>query len=176
MKRIFLTLAAMIALSCDLPRSAKAIELPDGWVVLRNKGGLRFELQSDTPSKLDYEYCLSIPGSVEVRETESRFEAVLISGNAAKGYNPGDLLDRALLASEVKVRNWRPGDRFWPSHTKVPKKIKELLQERHVTGPERKLWPVVVSETDVVWLRGFPSPKGLLARSDEAVLIREVRA
>ena len=150
-------------------------ELPDGWVVLRNKGGLRFELQRTAPSKLDYEYCLSIPGSVEVRETESRFEAVLISGNAAKGYNPGDLLDRALLASEVKVRNWRPGDRFWPSHTKVPKKIKELLQERHVTGPERKLWPVVVSGTDVVWVRGFPAPKGLLARSDEAVLIREVR-
>ncbi len=165
----------ILALSCDLPRSAKAIELPDGWVVLRNKGGLRFELQSDTPSKLDYEYCLSIPGSVEVRETESRFEAVLISGNAAKGYNPGDLLDRALLASEVKVRNWRPGDRFWPSHTKVPKKIKELLQERHVTGPERKLWPVVVSGTDVVWVRGFPAPTGSLARSDEAVLIREVR-
>ncbi len=166
----------ILALSSNQRGSDKGTELPDGWVVLRNKGELRFELQKAGPSKLDYEYCLSIPGSVEVRETESRFEAVLISGNAAKGYNPGDLLDRALLASEVKVRNWRPGDRFWPSHTKVPKKIKELLQERHVTGTERKLWPVVVSETDVVWLRGFPAPKGLLARSDEAVLIREVRA
>jgi tRNA(Ile)-lysidine synthetase-like protein len=85
-------------------------------------------------------------------------------------------LDRALLASEVRIRNWRAGDRFWPWHTKVPKKIKELLQERHVTGRERKLWPVVLSGTDVIWLRGFPAPKGLLAVSDEAVLIREVRA
>ena len=25
-----------------------------------------------------------------------------------------------------------------------------------MTGPEKKLWPVVVSGTDVVWLRGFP--------------------
>jgi tRNA(Ile)-lysidine synthase len=165
----------ILALSSNRPGSDKGTELPDGWVVRRNKGELRFEVQKVAPNKLDFEYCLSIPGSVEVPETESRFEAVLISGNAAKGYNPGDLLDRALLASEVKVRNWRPGDRFWPSHTKVAKKIKELLQEQHVTGPERKLWPVVVSQTEVIWLRGFPAPKGLLAQSDEAVLIREVR-
>jgi tRNA(Ile)-lysidine synthase len=165
----------ILALSSNRPGSDKGTELPDGWVVRRNKGELRFEVQKVAPNKLDFEYCLSIPGSVEVPETESRFEAVLISGNAAKGYNPGDLLDRALLASEVKVRNWRPGDRFWPSHTKVAKKIKELLQEQHVTGPERKLWPVVVSQTEVIWLRGFPAPKGLLAQSDEAVLIRELR-
>jgi tRNA(Ile)-lysidine synthase len=166
----------ILALSSNRPGSDKGTELPDGWVVRRNKGELRFEVQKVATSKLDYEYCLSIPGSVEVPETESRFEAVLISGNAAKGYNPGDLLDRSLLTAELKVRNWRPGDRFWPSRTKVPKKIKELLQERHVTGPERKLWPVVVSQTDVIWVRGFPSPKGLLAQRDEAVLIREVRA
>jgi tRNA(Ile)-lysidine synthase len=165
----------ILALCSSQPGSAKATELADGWVVLRNKDQLRFEFQNQTPSKLDYEYCLSIPGSVEVTETESRFEAVLISGNAAKGYNPEDLLDRSLLAGELKVRNWRPGDRFWPAHTKVPKKIKDLLQERQVTGPERKLWPVVVSGTEVVWVRGFQAPSRLRSQGDEAVLIREVR-
>jgi len=165
----------ILALGFSQPGSAKATELADGWGVLRNKDELRFELQSGGPIKLDYEYCLSIPGSVEVRETESRFEAVLISGNAGKGYNPEDLLDRSLLAAELKVRNWRPGDRFWPAHTKVPKKIKELLQERQVTGPERKLWPVVVSGTEVVWVRGFQAPSRLRSQGDEAVLIREVR-
>jgi hypothetical protein len=44
-----------------------------------------------------------------------------------------------------------------------------------VTGTERKLWPVVVSGTDLVWVRGLPAPTGLLAQGDEAVLIREVR-
>jgi tRNA(Ile)-lysidine synthase len=85
------------------------------------------------------------------------------------------LLDRSLLESELKVRNWRPGDRFWPAHTKVPKKIKELLLERNVVGPERKLWPVVASGTDVVWVRGFPVPARLRSQSDKAVLIREVK-
>jgi tRNA(Ile)-lysidine synthase len=153
--------------------AAKAAELPGGWVVSRKQSELSFERQSGTPSNPNYEYCLSVPGAVEVAETESRFEAVLVSGNAAKGYNPEDLLDRLSLAGELKVRNWRPGDRFWPAHTKVPKKIKELLQDIHVTGPERKLWPVVVSGTEVIWVRGLQAPVRLLARGGEAVLIRE---
>jgi tRNA(Ile)-lysidine synthase len=154
---------------------AKSTMLPDGWVVSRNKGELRFEMQSDTPRKVDYEYRLPVPGSVDVPETESRFEAVLVSGNAAAGYNPEDLLDRALLASDLGVRNWRAGDRFWPAHTKGAKKIKELLQERRVAGLERQLWPVVVSGSDVIWVRGFPASRQLRPRSQEAVLIREVR-
>jgi tRNA(Ile)-lysidine synthase len=150
-------------------------ELPDGWVVSRKAGELRFESKRETP-RTEYEYPLSVPGSVEILETESRFEAVLVPGSAAGGYNPEDLMDRSLLAAELKVRNWRAGDRFWPAHTKSAKKIKELLQERHVTGPERKLWPVVVSGTDVVWIRGFRAPGQLRPRSvtDKAVLIREV--
>jgi tRNA(Ile)-lysidine synthase len=163
----------ILALSVKREGTPKSTVLPHGWVVSRTKGELRFE--SDAETAKDYEYCLSVPGSVEIRETQSRFDAVLVSGNAAEGYNPGDLLDGTLLAAELKVRNWRPGDRLWPAHTKVAKKIKELLQERQVTGPERKLWPVVVSGTDVVWVRGFPAPTRLRLKSEKAVLIREVR-
>jgi len=150
--------------------------LPDGWLVSRRTGNLWFESKGKATEDSEYEYLLSVPGSVEVQETDSGFEALLVSGIAAEGYNPEDLLDRALLATELKVRNWRPGDRFWPAHTKAAKKIKELLQERHVTGPERKLWPVVVSGGDVVWVRGFPSPRHLRPqKGDTAVLIRELK-
>ena len=167
----------VLALCSNRAQAAKSTVLPDGWVVLRKQGELRFELQSGTPGKLGYEYCLPVPGSVEVQETQSRFETVLIPRNAAEGYNPDDLLDRELLTAELRVRNWRPGDRFWPAHTKVAKKIKELLQERQVAGPERKLWPVVVSGADVVWVRGFLVPARLRPRSpdDSAVSIREIR-
>jgi tRNA(Ile)-lysidine synthase len=166
----------ILALGSPRAGAPKSTVLQDGWVVSRKKGQLLFELQCCTPGKLEYEYWLSVPGSVEIRETESRFETVLVPGNAAEGYNPEDLLDGTLLASELRVRNWRPGDRFWPAHTKVPKKIKELLLERKVVGLERKLWPVVVSGTDVVWVRGFQAPARLRSRSvaGKAVLIREV--
>jgi tRNA(Ile)-lysidine synthase len=149
--------------------------LPHQWVVSRKKSGLWFESSGGKPEESQYEYRLSVPGSIEVRETQSRFDAVLVSGNAFEGYNPEDLWDRELLAAELKVRNWRPGDRFWPPHTKGAKKIKELLQERHVTGTERKQWPVVASGADVVWVRGFPAPAQFRPGSvhDGAVLLRE---
>jgi tRNA(Ile)-lysidine synthetase-like protein len=73
------------------------------------------------------------------------------------------------------IRNWRPGDRFWPAHTKAPKKIKDLLQKLKVAQPRRRLWPVVVSGNELVWMRGFPVPCQYHAdANDEAVLIREL--
>jgi len=155
--------------------AAKSVVLPDGWAASRNKAELWFERQK-TATPPDYEYCLPVPGRVEVPETGSCFEARLVSANA-EGYNPEDFLDRAVLNGELRVRNWRPGDRFWPAHTKAPKKIKELLQERHLTGAERKLWPVVVSEHGIVWVRGFCSP-GHLRPKDEGrqiLLIQELK-
>jgi tRNA(Ile)-lysidine synthase len=162
-------------LSLSLNRRGSAV-LPNQWLISRKRNDLWFESSRETTKERKYEYRLSVPGSVEVQETESRFEAVLVSGNAAEGYNPEDLMDRTLLEAELKVRNWRPGDRFWPAHTKVAKKIKELLQERHVAGLERELWPVVVSGADVVWVRGFPAPARFRPGSfdDKAVLLREI--
>jgi tRNA(Ile)-lysidine synthase len=156
-------------------RSGRA-ELRDGWVVSRNREELRFEHGSAAATGSDYEYRLSIPGSIEVTQTGSRFEATLVPDSANGGYNSEFLLDRALLAAELRIRNWRPGDQFWPAHSKAAKKIKELLQERQVTGGERKLWPVAVSGTEVVWVRGFAAPAQLRPREgkDQAVLIREI--
>jgi len=74
------------------------------------------------------------------------------------------------------VRNWRAGDRFWPAHTKSPKKIKELLQERHVAQPERRLWPVLASGDDIVWMRGFAVPQRFQMRpGHEALVVVETR-
>jgi tRNA(Ile)-lysidine synthase len=110
-----------------------------------------------------------------VSETGTVIEALRIQGGSqATAYNSQHLLDPDLLPGPLKVRNWRPGDRFWPAHTKSLKKIKELLAERRVAQAERRLWPVVVSGDEIVWVRGFPAPAKLRAKPErEAVLIRE---
>jgi len=94
---------------------------------------------------------------------------------AGSGYNPDHTLDPTLLQKELTVRNWRPGDRFWPAHSKSPKKVKELLQERKLAAKERLLWPVVVSAGELVWVRGFPSPARLRPHegAKEALVIQE---
>jgi tRNA(Ile)-lysidine synthase len=139
-------------------RRGQSMLLPRRWRVSRRKGELHFELQGVGDEVSDYHYPLPVPGSVAIPELGSRFEIKLIGRNAVQGYNPQHLFDPELLADELAVRNWRPGDRFWPAHAKAPKKVKELLQDRQVTGPERRLWPVVVSGVELVWLRGFPAP------------------
>lgn len=155
---------------------SKSALLPDGWTVSLHGGALRFGIAAPSASYPDYEFRLPVPGTIEVPAAGSRFEAVVVSGNASGVYNPEDLLDRAQLSRELRVRNWRAGDRFWPPHTKASKKIKELLQDRRLTGQDRKLWPVVVSGSEIIWVRGFPVPRQHRAQDEavEAVLIREI--
>jgi tRNA(Ile)-lysidine synthase len=124
-------------------RQSTSTELPGDWLVSRNQDELIFAPRSTGPT--DYEYALSVPGTVEVPELNSVFDAAPVSNSAA---------------GTLTVRNWRAGDRFWPAHSKGPKKIKALLQQKRITGPERHLWPVVAWKTHILWLRGFPPPAG----------------
>ncbi len=165
--------------------SGKELSLPLGWKVRREPEAVVFVTpdlrhQERIP---DYEYPLAVPGRSLVAELGVVFEALLVTPQATRQmapearvaeYNPQELLRADLLQQRLMVRNWRPGDRFWPAHTKAPKKIKELLQGRHVAQPERRLWPVVESGDEIVWMRGFPVPARLRAEAGQAtVLIRE---
>jgi tRNA(Ile)-lysidine synthase len=162
--------------------SGKELSLPLGWKLLREPEALVFvtpdlRRQERIP---DYEYALPVPGRATVPEVDAIIEALHIASKITPEsriaeYNPQQLLRADLLPERLIVRNWRPGDRFWPAHTKAPKKIKELLQERHVAQPGRRLWPVVVSGDEIVWVRGFTVPARLQAKAGEAaVLIREI--
>jgi len=86
---------------------------------------------------------------------------------------PGDgCLIASPRGSEVLViRNWRAGDRFWPAHAKAPRKLKELLQSRHITGAVKKLWPVIASGGEVIWVRGMGVERNFRATGGEGVLI-----
>jgi tRNA(Ile)-lysidine synthase len=151
--------------------------LPQGWVLsrTRDKPGLQFKLREGVEEISDYEYVLKVPGVVQAQEAGTWFEAAIVPGDAEPGYNPDHVFDPELLQKELTVRNWRAGDRFWPAHSKSPKKIKELLQERKLAAAERRLWPVVVSGREIVWLRGFPAPARLRPRkgAKAALVIQE---
>jgi tRNA(Ile)-lysidine synthase len=158
--------------------SGKELALPLGWRIVREAEAMVFltpdlRLREKTA---DYSYSLCVPGRVSVPELGLVIEALRIpSASHPAEYNLLQLLRAELLPEQLIVRNWRPGDRFWPAHTKSPKKIKELLQEHHLAQPERRLWPVVVSGSEIVWMRGFAVPASLRAQvGEQAVLIREL--
>ena len=167
--------------------SGKEVALPLGWKLVVEPEELAFvtpDLRDPLPQQ-DYEYELSVPGEVAVYQAGFAVFVQRIPSGAEGAYNPDQLLDEESLPGPLRVRNWRPGDRFWPAHTKSPKKVKELLQDRHVAQPERGLWPVIVSRDDsskasgdesggeIVWMRGFPVPAKLQAKPGRAAILIE---
>ncbi len=157
---------------------AAEAQLPDGWVALRSGRELCLVRRSQTLQRpCTYEYRLPIPGEVFIKEIGSRIKAFTAAVPQAKArYNREMLLDASAVGRELTVRNWRPGDRFWPAHTSGPKKVKELLQRKKVTDPARALWPVAASGDRIVWVRGFPPAADLLLtdHSSQALVIEEV--
>jgi len=156
--------------------TGKELALPLGWKVERHPDELVFITPDlrDLPPPGDYEYAVSLGGKVRVDEAGSIIEFRRVSGGGEARYNPDHLLDVESLPGPLRVRNWQAGDRFWPRHTKAPKKVKELLQERHVMPSQRKLWPVIICGDEIVWMRGFPPPARFAARPGrEAAVIIE---
>ena len=154
----------------------KSANLPAGCRVERKKNTVVFCPKKITDNAItDYAHSLPVPGQVCIPEAGVRFEATLVRTSEKAEYNRGNSLDPAKLSGNLQVRNWRAGDRFTAAHSKSPKKIKELLQKRHITGSERKLWPVVVSGDEVIWLRGFKVPAKWQPPEDagEALVIQE---
>jgi tRNA(Ile)-lysidine synthase len=161
------------------PKPVQGLSFPGGLMADCSLRELRFSLETCS-APADYGYKLPIPGEVRVPELGKTVRAVVITAGkpTVSGYNIASLLDRALLAPELMVRNWRAGDRFFPAHSQSPKKVKELLQPSRLgaqfSSSERKLWPVIESAGEIVWMRGFPVPRAFAIQGGEAVLIEEI--
>ena len=151
-----------------LSQEGASIALPHGWSAVLSKGKICFKPRSNEPQC--YEYALPVPGTVEIPEADAVIKTASLCQKDSR-YATERLLDKQFTTKGLVVRNWRPGDRFWPPNSKAPKKIKELLQERHLTGDEKKNWPVVASANEVVWVRGFGVRRDYQAKDSEGVLI-----
>ena len=168
----------------ELARGAagKRLELTSGHNlrVTRQRGRkeLLLELEiADWGKAADYQYALAVPGAVEVPELGARIEARVVDAGGVPEDARGQLLDLGRMPREILIRNWRAGDRFWPSQTAAAKKVKQLLSGRHATGAEKKLWPVAVAEScGLVWMRGFAVPAAFRAPpgASKAIWIREI--
>jgi tRNA(Ile)-lysidine synthase len=170
--------------SANKSPAGKRLELPGGRNLLRRNLRLErqellleFEPFGARGEAADYEYTLAVPGAVEVPELGVCIEARVVDASSVPEGKRGQLLALGRMPKEVLIRNWRPGDRYWPAHTSAEKKVKELLSDRHATGAEKKLWPVAFAEgCGLVWMRGFPVPAAFRspAGASQAIWIREI--
>jgi len=137
--------------------AGRTLELPGGRILRRARRELLWETAGDRQPS-DYEYVLPLPGAVEVGELGARIEAALVDWDRVPESERRQVLDPGKVSGPGRIRNWRAGDRFWPANTRQPKKVKELLSDRHEVGIAKKLWPVMEVGGELVWLRGFAAP------------------
>jgi tRNA(Ile)-lysidine synthase len=165
-------------LSAAHGRKELKIDLPEGFRAEIGENRVIFTTDEPRSKPCGFAYSVHIPGEVAVPELGVRFRFSVVDGTSRNtGYN-ADNLDQSLalrqLTHVLTVRNWRPGDRFWPVHSRTAKKVKELLSNLHVTGRQKASWPVVVAGDDIVWMRGFPVAREYQAGDGQAVRIEEL--
>ena len=158
----------------SLPGSS--FEVASGHQIRRTRESLCFETRAAAELE-GYEYSLPVPGAVVIPELAINLRADLVDVVGVPEWELDRLLDPGRLPPVLTVRNWRPGDRFWPVFTKEPRKVKELLSDRHITGVDRKLWPVAVAGATLVWMRDFPAHEDFFPKAppQSAIWIRETK-
>jgi tRNA(Ile)-lysidine synthase len=171
---------AVLELAASEPtRSEKVLELPNGWEAVRQDRELWFRRRSQSHQEHGYTIVLSVPGEWEVAGRKIRLSLLRHPANRSpegETYVRAVLLDPGLQNRGLRVRNWHAGDRYWPAHTRQPKKLKDLLQARHIPREQKPFWPVVVSGGEIVWVPGFDAPERFRLRDggSEALWLEEV--
>ncbi len=157
-------------------QNGNSLSLPGGVVVRREENDLVFLAESPAKRKSgakressgEYEYSIDLSrGSrdVQVPELGCVFRLRVIDWPSKRAEtNIGKMvLDRERLRSPLVLRNWRPGDRLRLSGHQKARKLKRLLNEKHISRWEREGWPVLTSGGVLVWARGFPVAADLAA-------------
>jgi tRNA(Ile)-lysidine synthase len=116
-----------------------------------------------------------VSGSIEAGEslmlsTGALLETEFVELNDAlrsaimKGAVNADLQAYVAVAAEeaLEVRGWQPGDCFRPLGAPGMKKLKDWFIDRHISVKERKLLPLVISQSgEIIWVPGFPPAESL---------------
>jgi tRNA(Ile)-lysidine synthase len=155
-------------------QSGRSLTLPGGAVARKEFDGLILGLQPISPGG-GYAYPVKIPGEITVPQLGVTFRFKIIEAQRLpKEYNELGCLDPQKLPHRLFLRNWQAGDHFWPLGSGKLRKLKELFGQRKIPRNQRKLWPVLESGEQIVWVRGFPPAVSVVASADSrAILIIE---
>jgi len=118
--------------------------------VLLRRGGVRtippFEVELDIPGRT---YIKEIEKEVVAEEREwDRSKPIDESRNVV-------LLDYERLHLPLRMRNFRPGDRFQPLGTEGTQKLKEFFIDHKIPKFERPSIPLLISGEMIAWIVGY---------------------
>jgi tRNA(Ile)-lysidine synthase len=170
-------------------RGTGHLDLP-GTSVSRSFDWVRLADARREPARdADYSVDVAGPGIYTIPGRLSCIQFELSEGAGREpGYNDKSRrgLDWDRLPKPLKLRNWRPGDRYRPVGCSEEKKLKSLFQRGRVAVWDRAGWPVVcgtgiaideseqTSEPRIVWARGF-GPAAEFICSERSWRVLEIR-
>ena len=180
-RRLMRQAAHQLGVSLDFPateavrtlglngRAGQRLVLPQGLGVERTARELRFAICSQPEAtggdaNPEQQYSASIPGTIDAPAfgVRLRIERVTTKVTGSEPAGRDDL-------QTATLRNWMPGDRVRLRYSSGLRKVKEVLERKHVTGTERAVWPVLETGGQIAWMRGVelePVP-GLTITSEE---------
>jgi tRNA(Ile)-lysidine synthase len=136
-------------------KSGKSLDLPGGAIVAREFNRLVFtEWSSETRA---FSYDLPIPGCVRIPELGRSFSARYVDKTQPPSIEGTSLVfvDGSGLGACVKIRNWKPGDYYRPAGWPAGK-VKKLFQKARIPRSQRSRWPILASESAIIWVTSFP--------------------
>jgi tRNA(Ile)-lysidine synthase len=154
-------------------QSGKELILPGG---LTARKELEWLVISSGPKSAAQEFCIAVkpPTEITVAPLALRLRFLVAENVPSEvaekryNYNQAVRLDLDKVGEGLILRNWQPGDRFQPFGSRRALKLKELFLRRRIPAKSRKLWPVLLSNQQVVWVQGFPAAQGFAASESSA--------
>ena len=183
--------------------SGSTLDLPDGLRLRRDFDTVRSEPAENERPALRFagDYRILVAGGSTSGGSTSPAAAVPAArdGSAEAGANPiappvarglaegaGDPADEATwtvtcpadnLRGNLRIRNWRRGDRYQPFGLQGTKKLSDLLREHRVTRDAREGVLVVADDEGILWVVGLARSERtrLLPQTTRTVTISVVR-
>jgi len=159
-------------------QSGRNLSLPGGMLARKEFDWLVLGPQPSAAAKSEFSYPVEVPGELTVPQLGLTFRFKIVGPEGLpRAYNgwKSSGLDAQRLREGLLLRNWRAGDCFWPVGSRKPQKLKELFRQLKVPRDQRRLWPVLESGNQIVWVRGFPpgNPGAASAGSSEILIVEE---
>jgi tRNA(Ile)-lysidine synthase len=148
--------------------NGKRMQLPGGVEIRRERDALQFfavsNIGEQDNSAIIYEHAIALSGhdttvTLPLLNCAFRFRTIDWLGERGETSNKRWAVDCARLAhgtsGQLLLRNWRPGDRLQPAGRSRVYKLKRLLNAQGISRWKRNGWPVLASDGEVLWSRGF---------------------
>jgi tRNA(Ile)-lysidine synthase len=106
----------------------------------------------------------------EFVDLDDRLRSSIIHGEVDAGF---EAYVAVAEGEALEVRGWQPGDRFRPIGAPGMKKLKDWFIDRHIPATERKLLPLVISDSgEIIWVPGFPPADGFKISATTKLALR----